>query len=83
MLAFAPLPVELHTPHHHGGPKATQYKLADAEHCVMSYQCRVLPSVECVQRACASSNQQSSLPSCAMHASLLRGLLPFMTMLCV
>ncbi len=77
-----PLSLPNHTPSHHGGPKATQHKLADAEQCVVSYLCRVLPSAECnmtVQTACASSNQQSSLPSCAMHASLSLGASTVMT----
>ena len=84
MLALAPFPAKSHTERHHGGPKATQHKLADAEECIVSYQCCVLPSAECnvtVQRACASSSLQSimcrgpvphqtSNPSCEVHAGL-------------
>ena len=69
MLALAPAPAESHTPCYHAGPKATQHKLADAEQCMVSYQCHVLPAAECnmtVQTACASSNQQCLMctPAC-------------------
>ncbi len=72
MLAFAPLPAKSHTKpswrakgnkaRHHGGPEAIQHKLADAEQCIVPYQRHVLLSVECVQRACASSTTNPVCP---------------------